>query len=296
MRYGLWASISFLCVLCDLLFNLPRPPIETCLDFPADFRIQARFHQRCRVSLTTTPEIAKPAPRPLDVPGLSCPCCGSQSFTQTDVLWDDLIASWDLAPHEIDYLNRQQGLACAGCTASLRSMTLAAGIMNACGYRGLFREFVKTKPGCRLTVLEVNPAGQLTRHLRKLTGHKLVRYPDFDMQAMPLADRTFDVVVHSDTLEHVPDPLQGLRECCRVLRPGGLCCYTVPLVVGRPSRTREGLAPAYHGSPENPEDCRVVTEYGDDLWRQPLAAGFCEVRLFALEYPTSIALVCQKQP
>ena len=237
-----------------------------------------------------------PPGRPLAVPGLACPCCGNESFTQTAILWDELIASWELAEHEIDYLNRQQGLRCAACKSSLRTMTLAAGMMNAYGFRGLFREFVHTDPGRKLAVLEVNPAGQLTPHLRQLPGHKLVRYPAFDIQQMDLPDASFDAVVHSDTLEHVPDPALGLRECLRVLRPGGFCLYTVPIVVGRTSRTREGLPPAYHGTPKNPEDFRVITEYGDDVWQQPLEAGFREVRLYSLEYPSSVALICQKQP
>jgi SAM-dependent methyltransferase len=245
---------------------------------------------------STTPPAQLPPGQPLAVPGLVCPCCGGESFTLTAVLWDELIASWDLAEHEIDYINRQQGLLCGACGSSLRTMTLAAAMMNVYGFHGLFREFVRTQPGRLLAVLEVNPAGKLTPHLRQLPGHKLARYPAFDMQQMDLPDALFDVVVHSDTLEHVPDPALGLRECRRVLRPGGFCLYTVPIVIGRMSRRRDGLPAAYHGLARGADDFRVVTEYGDDVWHQPLAAGFREVRLFSLEFPSSIALICRKQP
>lgn len=245
---------------------------------------------------STSPAAQLPPGQPLAVPGLVCPCCGGESFTLTAVLWDELIEAWGLVEHEIGYINRQQGLLCAACGSSLRTMTLAAGMMDAYGFRGLFREFVRTEPGRSLAVLEVNPAGQLTPHLRQIPGHKLVRFPAFDMQHMYLAEATFDAVVHSDTLEHVPDPDLGLRECWRVLRPGGLCLYTVPIVVGRMTRRRDGMPPAYHGLTRSADDFRVVTEYGDDAWHQPLAAGFREVRLYSLEYPSSIALICRKKP
>jgi SAM-dependent methyltransferase len=111
------------------------------------------------------------------------------------------------------------------------------------------------------------------------------------MTALPFADGAFDVVVHSDTLEHVPRPVRGLAECRRVLRPGGFCAFTVPMVVGRLTVSREGLPPSYHGSPSNPADCLVHTEYGADAWGHVVRAGFAECRLFALEHPAAHALV-----
>lgn len=38
----------------------------------------------------------------------------------------------------------------------------------------------------------------------------------------------FDVVVMINVLEHVPDPVKTLRECKRVLVPGGILCIRVP--------------------------------------------------------------------
>ena len=91
-----------------------------------------------------------------------------------------------------------------------------------------------------------------------------------------MPDRTFDLVVHSETLEHVADPTRALSEAHRVLRPGGFTCYTVPYLLSRLTRSTEGKPPTYHGSQaeEGFEGLRVETEYGADFWSQPLAAGF----------------------
>ncbi|MBI5076017.1 MAG: class I SAM-dependent methyltransferase [Nitrospirae bacterium] len=42
------------------------------------------------------------------------------------------------------------------------------------------------------------------------------------------SDEQFDVVVASDVLEHIEDPVQGLREWSRILRPKGIVLVFVP--------------------------------------------------------------------
>jgi 2-polyprenyl-3-methyl-5-hydroxy-6-metoxy-1,4-benzoquinol methylase len=49
-------------------------------------------------------------------------------------------------------------------------------------------------------------------------------------EAMPFEDRSFDLVIMDDVLEHVEDPGQVLRECHRVLRPGGRLAVKFPSV------------------------------------------------------------------
>jgi len=115
------------------------------------------------------------------------------------------------------------------------------------------------------------------------------------MQRMPYADASFDLVLHSDTLEHVPDASQGLHECLRVLSPGGWCCFTIPIITGRLTRSRHSMSPSYHGPPEHElNDFIVRTEYGSDFWEQVLAAGFDECHIVTVEYPSAQAIAARK--
>lgn len=50
------------------------------------------------------------------------------------------------------------------------------------------------------------------------------------LHQLPVPDGTFDAVICTQVLEHVPDPLAALTEVRRVLRPGGAVWITVPHV------------------------------------------------------------------
>ncbi|MEO8753813.1 MAG: class I SAM-dependent methyltransferase [Casimicrobiaceae bacterium] len=221
----------------------------------------------------------------------ACTVCGGHSLKLLDILPPELVEAWELAPDEVRYVNRQQGLRCVTCGSTLRCMTLAAAILRLHGYRGCFADFAASDDSRTLDILEVNEAGGLTNFLATMPNRRLATYPDVDMQALPFADRAFDLVVHSDTLEHVADPLLALAECRRVLRPGGACAFTVPLIVGRLSRNRAGLAASYHGTAAAGDQHRVHTEFGADAWRFVIRAGFAECRIVAIDSPAAHALV-----
>ena len=65
------------------------------------------------------------------------------------------------------------------------------------------------------------------------------RFPSFDYQAvradyladagaLPLRDHALDYVVHSNVLEHLPNPVQALWEWARVVRDGGILYMVIP--------------------------------------------------------------------
>ena len=49
-----------------------------------------------------------------------------------------------------------------------------------------------------------------------------------DITAIPVADGSFDALMCTEVLEHVPDPVAALKEMNRVLRSGGYLMITVP--------------------------------------------------------------------
>jgi SAM-dependent methyltransferase len=229
--------------------------------------------------------------RAASAPVTRCIVCGSEEMHYVEELSAALVREWELSTQEAAYVNRQQGLQCVRCGSTLRCMALATALLRHCGAVGTFAAFSASPQAQRLRVLEINEAGGVSPFLVKLPGHVFVKFPDVDMQHLPHPDGMFDLVVHSDTLEHVPDPLQGLAECRRVLLVGGACVFTVPIIVGRLTRSRAGLAPSHHGNPESGDGYLVHTEFGADAWTWPIAAGFSDCRIVSLEHPAAHALI-----
>lgn len=223
----------------------------------------------------------------------TCPVCGTHEFSYLDVLWPKLIDAWQLSILEVSYINLQQGFHCKQCSNNLRSMALASAICKTFDFSGNLTEFCETRKDIK--ILEINTAGRLTPFLSVMPNHQLVEYPKFDMQDLKIVDGDFDLVIHSDTLEHVPNPERGLSECLRVLNPRGKCIFTIPIVVDRFTRTRLGLSPSFHGrSGIADHDQLVCTEFGADFWKTVMHAGFGSCEIYAFHYPAAMALICQK--
>jgi SAM-dependent methyltransferase len=228
------------------------------------------------------------------LPG-GCAVCGGGEFIYGEVLWQSLVDEWQLVPAEVAYINIQQGLCCRFCGSNLRSMVLAHAICASMGHGGTLQAWVTSPSAQKIALLEINEAGSLTRHLLDLPGRLFASYPEVDIHDLPFGENSFDLVVHSDTLEHVTNPTHALSECRRVLRPGGTLAFTTPVVVGRMTRSRTGLTPSFHGAPEvRQTDFLVHTEFGADVWSFVIAAGFPSLTFYSGVFPAGLAITARK--
>ena len=50
-----------------------------------------------------------------------------------------------------------------------------------------------------------------------------------ELHNIPKPDNSYDVIILTQVLEHVPSPKATLSEICRVLQPNGKLLMTVPL-------------------------------------------------------------------
>jgi SAM-dependent methyltransferase len=118
-----------------------------------------------------------------------------------------------------------------------------------------------------------------------------------DVTRLSFADASFDLVVSNDVHEHVPDPVGGLRELARVLKPGGTLLMSVPFnpraetstVRARieNGRVRGVRPPVFHGNPISKEGSLVFTDFGWDFLGWMKSSGFASAeleRFWSLEY------------
>ena len=93
-----------------------------------------------------------------------------------------------------------------------------------------------------------------------------------DLCASPLRDASFDAIICSHVLEHIPDDRKAMKELVRMLRPGGWALLLVPLDLDRrtdedPSATKEERL-ARFGQEDH------VRSYGHDYLDRLRDAGF----------------------
>jgi SAM-dependent methyltransferase len=79
-----------------------------------------------------------------------------------------------------------------------------------------------------------------------------------DALRLPFADGTFDRIIASEVMEHIPDDAAAAAELARVLRPGGTIAVTVPAWF--PEQVCWAITDEYHAPHVPGGHVRIYTE------------------------------------
>ncbi len=169
----------------------------------------------------------------------------------------------------------QELRACLFCSANERYELLAQEIRERYGDALCVRD-----------ILELDPHSPLKRMLSQARSHTRTFYDSRgqfgskrsdgahceDITKLTFSDASFDLVISSEVLEHVPCLDKAFHETARVLRPGGVHLFTVPprqktrrraeVVNGQ---VRHIHPPEYHTDPMNPLGALAFWDIGPDL-------------------------------
>lgn len=229
-----------------------------------------------------------------------CEICGRNGpkrFLQAAVS-KELVAMWGLSDDEARWLRQKESMICPWCASKLRGRRLGTVFLRCVGSKAdSIEAYQKSEDVGSITVLILNRVDGLSERLAGLEGVVQSEFIDGaapgqvvagqrheDAQALTFADHSFDVVISSETLEHIPNLDKALDEISRVLRPGGVHIFTIPLKPGT-ARTEprmrldkngcmvDCVLPRLH-HPGGSWGWPVVTEFGDDLPQYFAARGW----------------------
>ena len=139
-----------------------------------------------------------------------------------------------------------------------------------------------------MTIHESSPAGAASDFLKKnckyySSSHYFPEVPGGqikdgfrceNLETLTFDDETFDLFVTQDVFEHIMNPDLAFKEIDRVLRPGGVHIFTVPLYRAQKSSPRAIQKngeiiflkePVYHGNPINEKGSLVTYDWGNDI-------------------------------
>ena len=93
-----------------------------------------------------------------------------------------------------------------------------------------------------------------------------------DATRLPFADDTFDSIIASEVMEHIPDDMAALDELARVLKPGGTIAVTIPAWL--PEKVCWALSDDYHAPKAVGGHVRIYTE--NELRSKMRGAGLAD--------------------
>jgi 2-polyprenyl-3-methyl-5-hydroxy-6-metoxy-1,4-benzoquinol methylase/GT2 family glycosyltransferase len=250
-----------------------------------------------------------------------CAVCGSYSSFRFDptIVTPQLQKAWGISHDVAEAFNYKESMLCGCCGASLRIRRLATVLMqtfveiSGTSCKSVV-ELLQNEAFRQLKIAEINGCGALHSYLK---GHPNLYYSEWvphvkpgevhdgvrceDLQRLTYPDDHFDIILTSETLEHVPDPDRAWREIHRTLKHGGYHIFTIPIVPWQRetiqrARIRNGireelLEPAFHGS-WGQQEMFVYTDFGIDVVEKLNTIGLnTEVFYLSPEVELDVAMV-----
>lgn len=195
-----------------------------------------------------------------------CPLCGTTIFVRLG--------------------NHMSAIRCLSCGATPVAMAIGSILKS------------KSPDFCKKKIYELSSRGPFFNFLKR--NVKALTYSEYfddippgkykgtiqcqDVQHLTYHDESFDICTSTEVFEHVPHDKQGFAEIFRVLKPGGLFIFTVPLRDSEQTIERATLENGkikYLLRPEYHDDYmrgsrRVLTfrSYGRDIVDRLTEAGF----------------------
>ncbi|NBQ86023.1 MAG: methyltransferase domain-containing protein [Betaproteobacteria bacterium] len=101
-------------------------------------------------------------------------------------------------------------------------------VLDVCSGMGGPARYLAWKRGCRVTGLDLTASRvQGATELTAAAGlSQQVRFVQGNALQMPLPDAAFTLAIAQEAFAHIPDKPQLMRECARVLRPGGRLVFS----------------------------------------------------------------------
>ena len=187
----------------------------------------------------------------------------------------------------------RETLRCRTCYSKMRDRTVAAGLLDAvaenfdCAFDTITDLAGHMPEGLR--VLDTDANGRIARLLSQDPSYTVSLYQpgrkngsglgsgvtNVDLEQMPFADESFDIIITTEVMEHVRHVDKAHREIARCLSGGGAYVFTVPYDASLPHtwqlidpETDEELVhpPHMHGDPGlREEGIKSYRVFGRDI-------------------------------
>lgn len=220
------------------------------------------------------------------VPG-KCDCCGKLRFFENDLLYGGSETSeWRI--------NFRERMICPVCQLNNRMRST---------FSVICREMQRWPNGGDLLINEAVTAfyDRLAKKCKEknwnITGTEYfgasyvsgtmvngIRHED--AASLSFEDESFDIVVSNEVFEHIPEVAPAVNELYRVLRPGGITVFTIPIDSHLDkslcrARIENGevvhlLEPEIHGNPVDAGGSLAFWTLGWDILEQMKNAGFAD--------------------